>query len=294
MTRTRRGITDVLQALPLLKEDIYLRMQAFNLGVVDQMLNNMEDNLLAEYIEQEHTPMATFIPVAALSQLWVFGVYELLRTWRQRATDVLKFADQVSQLPRAERRHRIAEQLRKVKAAASDPDHADPVHAKAYERVARNKRSRECLRDALDRSEWPFRRLEALRVFLAKHEVPGVKGSFGGAPGLGGVDVVTGSVLWQFDLGGMEVDSLSRRRIARICVELGSRRRLPILPQSIQRRIKPFPQHSYGIKRVVLRLSDGSQHPAYIAWNKQVAWCPGTEEVPFDASQIVGADPMPP
>jgi hypothetical protein len=278
----------------LLEDDVYLQMQALNLGVVDHLLNDMEDQLFAEYIEEEHTPAATFVPVAALSQLWVFGVYELLRTWRQRASHVLTFADQLRGLPRAERKRWIAQQVAKVEAAAGNPDQPDPVHARWYQRAARSSRFRDRLRAALDRSEWPFRRLEALRVFLAKHEVPRSKGlSFASAPGFGGVDSVSRSVFWQVDLGRMEVDSLSRRRIAEMCRELGSRRRLPLLPVGVQQRIATFPQHSYGIKRVILRLRNGAECAAYVAWNKQVAWVPGQEGADFDAAQVVDAQPMP-
>lgn len=92
-------LTEALQSLPLLEDDLYLRMQAFNLGIVDQLLKDMEGQLLSEHYKQEGTPVATATVVSAVSQLWVFGLYELLRTWRQRAREVLRFGKEVAELP---------------------------------------------------------------------------------------------------------------------------------------------------------------------------------------------------
>ena len=46
-----------------------------------------EHDLAAEYHEQETTPVPTAAMVSAVAQLWIFGLYELLRTWRQRGRD---------------------------------------------------------------------------------------------------------------------------------------------------------------------------------------------------------------
>jgi hypothetical protein len=86
-----KALIRALQSLPLLGDDLYLRMQAMNLGVVDRFLVGIELELLQEYEQLERTPMASATFVSALTQLWIFGVYELLRTWRQRVGDVLDF-----------------------------------------------------------------------------------------------------------------------------------------------------------------------------------------------------------
>ena len=112
--------------------------------------------------------------------------------------------------------------------------------------------------------------------------------TLGNSQPVGGVDSVTGSVFWQVDLGGMEVDSLSRRQVAAMCRELGARRHLPLLPRAVQLRIANFPQHSYGIKRVVVTLDDGTEHRGvYVAWCKEIALVRGCESIPFDADRIV-------
>ena len=105
---TTPDLASAPQALPLLADDLYLKMQAVNLAAVDTLLEGMETQLLHEYIELDRTPIPTFTMVSALSQLWLFGVYELLRTWRQRARHVLRFADDVRSLATDKRAARIA------------------------------------------------------------------------------------------------------------------------------------------------------------------------------------------
>ena len=74
-------IAEALRTLPLCDEP-YLGMQVMNLGVVDGFLENQEARLLAEYMETERTPLQIGVFVSALSQMWIFALYELLRTWR--------------------------------------------------------------------------------------------------------------------------------------------------------------------------------------------------------------------
>lgn len=284
---TTPDLASALQALPLLADDLYLKMQAANLAAVDALLESMETQLLHEYIELDRTPIPTFNMVSALSQLWVFGVYELLRTWRQRARQVLRFADDVRSLAPEERAARIASQKEKVRSASADPDHAHPRHYRAFEQAATDEGYANGIRATLDRSERPFRRIEALRVHLAKHEMPKTKWSFGMAPGYGRIDSTTGSIWWQVPLRGMEVDSLTRREVASECRKLGSDQPLPLLPEAIRDKLARVPEHSYGIKRVILLLDDGSAHESYVAWNKEVVFVPGHTDVPFDAGRVV-------
>ena len=51
-----KALAKALQALPVLDDDPYLRMQAFNLGLVDDFLMDVERQLLQEYIAIERTP----------------------------------------------------------------------------------------------------------------------------------------------------------------------------------------------------------------------------------------------
>jgi hypothetical protein len=84
------GISKALRRLPLFNEP-FIGMQALNLDIVDDFLRHQEEALRAEYMEMERTPVSSAVFVSALSQLWIFGMYKLLRTWRQRSSDILNW-----------------------------------------------------------------------------------------------------------------------------------------------------------------------------------------------------------
>lgn len=281
------GIAQALQTLPLFDEP-YLRMQAMNLDILDRFLINQEANLLHEYFEIERTPLPSTMFVSALSQLWLFGLYELLRTWRQRERDVLRWYKEFRATPASMQKARLAEKRREIEKRAADPRGAGVFYWRPYERAAEDPAFGEILRKALDRTERLFRRIEAFRVALAKHELPGAKGSFARAPGYGRIDMTDGSIYWQVVLQGDEVDLVSRRTIADQCKRLAINESPAIVPEALQESMKKFPDDSYGIKRVVVTLDDGTEHRGvYVAWCKEIVWVRGHESIPFDADRTV-------
>lgn len=284
--RKETRIRDVLKSLPIF-DDLYLGMQAMNIDLVDAYLANMELNLLKEYMEIEHTPFESAVTVSAFSQLWIFGLYELLRTWRQRATEVYKFADELRSLDKPSRESLIAEKKRKIKEATALGG-AEFVNWQPYEKVAKDDAFAESIRKAVDQSERLFRRIEALRMSLAKHEVPKAKGSFALAPGYGRIDMTTGSIYWQIVLQGNEVDLISRRSLADGCRELGKDRSHAILPINIQKKVSTFSKHSYGIKLITVILKDGTEYKkVFVAWSKEVIHVSGHEKIPFNADEVI-------
>lgn len=281
----RRRIDLVLKSLPLIERDLYLGMQAMNLTVVDSMIEEMEENLLAEYIQLERTPVPSVMAVSALSQLWIFGVYELLRTWRQRLQDVLSFADEVSALPAEELARRIAAKEVKLNDRSHDPLGRVP-HAKAFRRAAVEDDYRESIRIALYHSEIPFRRIEALRVHLAKHEIPRRRGLYGAGAGYSRINH-DGSIQYHVPLGNREVDLITRRQIADDLRHLADDRPVFVLSPALQERVKRFEPYSYGIKRVILQLADGATFEASIAWNRYIVFVRGYDLPPFDPTHVV-------
>ncbi|SRR5712692_5493213 len=171
------GLAAALRTLPLFTEP-YLHMQAMNLDLVDRFLVQQEAQLLHEYLEKEQTPFPTTMFVSALCQLWIFGLYELLRTWRQRSREVLRWSREFHAVPAADRPARLAAKRREIEKRAADPRSAEAFHWPVYEATASDPAFGETIRKALDRSERLFRRIEAFRVTLAKHEMPGMPGSF--------------------------------------------------------------------------------------------------------------------
>jgi hypothetical protein len=186
---------------------------------------------------------------------------------------------------------------REIEGKMADPKSAGAFYWPAYQQAAKNSVFVESLRKAVDRTEQLFRRIEALRISLAKHEMPGVKGSYAMAPGYGRIDMRTGSFYWQVVLRGDEVDIISRRSVADDCRRLALARDVLILPEDIQDKIKKLPDHSYGIKRIAVVLEGGATYSGVlVGWSKEVLIVEGHEGVPFDVARVaeVRHDPLPP
>src|SRR5437879_1701172 len=124
---SRVGLAQALRTLPLFTE-MYLHMQAMNLDLVDRFIEDQETRLLHEYLVHERTPFPSTIFVSALCQLWIFGLYELLRTWRQRGKDILRWSKDLNGLPEGERPARLLAKRREIEKRAADPDEADVFH----------------------------------------------------------------------------------------------------------------------------------------------------------------------
>jgi hypothetical protein len=189
------SFADLMWNLPLM-DDLFLAMQGQNVMLVDFYLRDLERDLLRELVETERTPYLATVIVSALSQMWIFAVYELLRTWRQRIKDLKRDA----QKPAA-------------------PDSAQSSLAGLhYRKQLAHLRMKSAYAKELDRAmtriQPLFRRIEALRMNLAKHEVPKMNGVPALAPGYGRIDQIDGSISWQVDLGDSSAELVSRRNIA--------------------------------------------------------------------------------
>ena len=282
------GIAAAFRTLPLLDQH-YLHMQAMNLDLIDRFLISCETDLIREYLQTERTPPSTMF-VSALGQLWLFGLYELLRTWRQRAQDILRWHKEFQALPPGAQSARIAAKKRDIEQKVAGFPGMSGLYWPAYEQAARDPLFIEALRKAFDRTERLFHRIEAFRIALAKHEVPRESGSFAMAPGYGRIDMTDGSIYWEIALGRDEYDVLSRRAIAIQCRRLSRNDPLVILPEPIQKKIREFPSFRYGGKRVTVILDDGDRYPGVrVAWNKEVMCVDGYDTIPFDAERIVDA-----
>jgi hypothetical protein len=284
-------IKDALQNLPLF-EDLFLGMQALNLDLVDGYLEILEAQLLREYMEIERTPVQSAMFVSALSQLWVFGLYELLHTWRQRVGEVIKFGEELKSLVGSDREKRVAEQRERVM-KASDAALDRMYYWEPFETAAKDNSFVDELRDALDKTETLFRRIEALRVSLAKHEVPKSKGAHAMAPGYGRIDMSDGSIYWQIVLRDNHVDLVSRRTLADECRRIAEDRPQLILPRDIQKLVSQLPREGYGITRIAVKLEDGTAYEqVLVAWSKQVVWVKNANA--FDARKVVEVNYVPP
>ena len=81
-----------LLSLALFGSDTNLRQQAFNLGLVDVSSCSSKLSCFESTNDEEpYIGEAAFIN--ALSQMWIFAAYELIRTWRQRAKELVTLAE---------------------------------------------------------------------------------------------------------------------------------------------------------------------------------------------------------
>ncbi|MCX5480865.1 hypothetical protein OSH08_17830 [Kaistia geumhonensis] len=201
-----RELDKALRGLTLFGDDIYLGMQATNVALVDVFLMQMETEAREYRSDDEGINLEHAVLLNALSQQWLFAVYELLRTWRERAKSVLKWHSNGGLKLKAEAlekrrnpgdlnlgRDRFAQTIRKI-----------IDHPKITKEIA----------DDLARTHVLFRQLEFLRVALAKHEVSGQPKLFARAPGYARIDMWTGSMSYELSNDFVILGQVTRRSFA--------------------------------------------------------------------------------
>lgn len=171
-----------------------------------------------------------------------------------------------------------------IEARAAEARDAD-VRWQVFERAA-DPQFVEELRSAVNRTELTFRDFEAIRLTLAKHEVPRQRGMYAAAPGYGRVDMSDGSFYWQVELGDNEVTMLSRRALADALRASGTPNNR-ILPASIQEQLVGMEHQRYGVNRVVVVLDDGTEITGvHVLWATVVGRVEGHDDVPFDVWRV--------
>lgn len=266
-------------------------MQAFNLDLVDAYLLDLEQQILREYYEQDEWPAPDIHFLSALSQLWVLGLYEILRTWRQSVNEALKFSNRIKAAPRNERQKVIADQKEGLKDMVGDPKDADIFYYRHYKPAEKNAPSYAYrLQSAFDLTEDLFHRIEALRIMLAKHEVPTRKRQYARAPGYGRINEVDGSIFWQISLGENEVDQISHREISDMCREILKRRKRVFIPPSLRQKVRNVPRLSYAYRLITVSVRDGAVFPGVLVrWGSEVLKVDGHFEIPFRGKDIIDA-----
>ena len=198
------ALRKALCKLALLGDDPFLRMQALNLAIVDQFLTELEYKTLHKLVDEERTPLPQAVFLGAQSQMWIFAAYELMRTWRQRARDMTKWAETGGL---------------KQKLAALEQDQG----YQHFGRIYRAEQIRVVLADPgrvtaikrdLKRTHISFTRLEAIRISLAKHEVWKKKNSVALDPGYGRINSWCGALDYEIESDGNCMGYINRRDIA--------------------------------------------------------------------------------
>jgi hypothetical protein len=200
--------------IPFCADDVWLGMQARNIAMVDlAIIRGIEGQALAAYMERERTPSDILMPLSALSQMWVFSLYEFLRTWRQRARGIIRIH---------QAGYRLAEEMRddhfrkQVESAKVKEEHVKFAFALPSDFVAKasDEKFIRSVEDYQTKTEGLFHDAEALRVTLAKHEIPKTKGFVAETPGYGRMEYLNGSIYWFIVLRDGSQLKVCRRELA--------------------------------------------------------------------------------
>lgn len=197
------ALREALCRLHLLGDDPFLRMQATNLAMIDQFVSQLESGVFQKLITEDGTPLeAVFL--SAQSQMWLFAAYELLRTWRQRGSDIVNWHEngglelKLKALEKKDGYQHIGRACRatQIKSVLGDPSLIGKI------------------KDDQRRAHILFRKLEAIRVSLAKHELPGRTKSVAFTPGYGRINQSCGSIDFELESGQFSMGYINRRDIA--------------------------------------------------------------------------------
>ena len=179
----------------ILFKNVFLNMQGMNVYITDPIITKWEYQLLEEYIEMEKTPIENALTLSAFSQMWIFQLYELLRTIRQKTNRIKAI---------------ITDDL-EIKIGNTLAENVE------YHIITECRKSSETFEKILDqwkKLEPAFKATEAMRMNLAKHEVPKREKMFPPAPGYGRINMVCGSIDFQLIDKNKNMYYQNRRNIA--------------------------------------------------------------------------------
>ena len=174
-----------------------------NISIVDQFITDWEGDLLRHYIEIEKTPLDRCMFVSAQSQMWIFAVYELLRTWQGGIKKLIKWSESGGLKPFIEKhRHR------------SDINVAASIRVRQARGLLDDPTYRAVMESHYALMEPPFQIADSLRVNLAKHEIPGNENQIPMAPGYGRINMYCGAMDFQINCRNGDFTVLNRRDLA--------------------------------------------------------------------------------
>lgn len=196
-------ITMGMKQLPFFKDDLYLGMQAMNVGIVDSVITEQEYVLLHEWFEIERTPIELAMAVSALSQMWVYGLYEVLRMWRDRRYQFIKLLQTGGIEPKTE--HMTDDESLNL---------TQEVRRRQLLRYRDDTAYRTAIENTWARIEPVYRMTELFRMNLAKHCAPGKDGVIPPAPGFGRINHWCGAMDYELVEKDGYFSVLNRRDLA--------------------------------------------------------------------------------
>lgn len=174
-----------------------------NVGIVDSVITEYEYALLRKFFEIDRTPFEIAMEVSALSQMWVYGLYEVLRMWRGRMFEFNKLYKTGG----------INSKL-----ASMQGDDIINLTIKSRKRQLTRYRDDDNYRKSIDKTwggiEPIYRKVELFRMNLAKHCAPGKDGVLSRAPGYGRINKWCGSMDYELVDKYNNYNTMNRRDIA--------------------------------------------------------------------------------
>jgi len=199
-----RALDQSICRLKFFGDDPFLRSQMFSFGYVDQFITMLEYDLLRKQFREERIPIDDSVLLSAQSQMWIYAIYEILRTWRQRVDSIKKLAKD----------NKLESALKKLEDPLEFSHHGRNIRALQYRAAVEDKNLIENIESDVRRISIPFLNLEFIRMSLAKHEVAKRKGSIAHAPGFGMRNKWCGSLDYDMETGRGSLGYISRRDIA--------------------------------------------------------------------------------
>lgn len=224
-------------AIPLC-DDLWLGMQLRNIATVDlSVIRHMESEILERYYELEKTP-PEIIVLSGISQMWIFSLYEFLRTWRQKAKHIIKTADEY-QTVKPRKREKFLQQVIEVAEGRHRFVRSAPQFYIHQLQQIPNAEFVRAVKDYFAKTEELFTEVSHVRMMLAKHEVMGAPGFAAEAPGYGRMSYFTGSIYWQYTDKDETVGVVERRKVANAFLEIDEDGDSEAKTEILQEKLEP-------------------------------------------------------
>jgi hypothetical protein len=191
---------------------VWFRQNIQGLSALDSTLRKYESEVLRLFIEQERTPFAEVLCLQSMSQCWMFGMYELFRTWRQMVNELIVFAEEFQRNPA---KAKTPIERSDFQLSALDEQLEQAFYGELFETVKIDQAFRNKLISTKAIFKDRFKPIEELRVLIAKFEVPETgQGRRRFAMPYARIDTNTGSLYWMITLNSGQSNFASRQAIA--------------------------------------------------------------------------------
>jgi hypothetical protein len=221
MTDDNLSDTDVPQGFSVISwyrsiplcDDVWLGMQAQHIAAVELGIIRPLELHTARKLFNEEGAADLLLALNGVSQMWLFSLYEFLRTWRQRATQLLQLAEQYGRTKSTKQKAFLTKTLADAKGKEKHIYSGLSFYSHHISKIA-DANFVASIKDYYEKTDGYFSFIEELRMNLAKHEIPKKRGMVAEMPGYARIDIVKGTLYWQFIGTDGGLQKLDRREAA--------------------------------------------------------------------------------